>query len=169
MMNNECTALLDTLGIEYTCYTHRAVFTSAEAKDVDEHIPGVRVKNLFLRNKRGDQHYLLVLPGEVRVDLKLLAKDIGSDKLSFASPERLMTYLGVTPGSVSPLALMHDQQAHVQVYLDASIWDDPTGYQIHPNINTATVVLHRSQLETFTAHTGHTLQPVTISTTLITE
>ena len=101
-------ATLDALGITYDQYRHPPVFTS---EDVAEHwagIDGTKVKNLFLRNKKGDRHYLVILEVSRQADLRQLVKVVGDDRLSFGSPERLMATLGLTPGSVSPFGLIHD-------------------------------------------------------------
>src|SRR5262249_39141535 len=105
---------LDSLRIPYVRYEHPPLATAAEA---DEHWAGIdaaHCKNLFLRNQKGDHHYLVVIAHNKRADLRAVAEQIGDGKLSFASPERLVTYLGVTPGSVSPYGLIHDSGHHVR-------------------------------------------------------
>src|SRR6185503_15998134 len=95
-------AALDALGIRYSRHEHPAVFTAEDASKHWDPIDGVQCKNLFLRNKKGDRHYLVVVEISKRVDLKDLVKVVGDDRLSFGSPERLMAKLGLMPGSVSP-------------------------------------------------------------------
>ena len=150
-------ATLDALGITYEKYTHPPVFTSEEA---DEHwapIPATRVKNLFLRNKRGDRHYLVILEVSKQADLRKLVKIVGDDRLSFGSPERLMATLGVTPGSVSPFGLIHDAGHSVRVIVDV----DLRGAErliFHPNINTLSVAISGADFERFLSSRGN---PVT--------
>ena len=150
-------ATLDALGITYEKYTHPPVFTGEEA---DEHwapIPATRVKNLFLRNKRGDRHYLVILEVSKQADLRKLVKIVGDDRLSFGSPERLMATLGVTPGSVSPFGLIHDAGHSVRVIVDV----DLRGAErliFHPNINTLSVAISGADFERFLASRGN---PVT--------
>ena len=103
-------------------------------------IDATHCKNLFLRNQKGTKHYLVILNYLKRADLQGGADQIGDGKLSFASPERLMTHLGVTPGSVSPFGLIHDRDHIVRVVLDRDL-KDAERISFHPNINTATVVL----------------------------
>ena len=97
-------------------------------------------KNLFLRNQKGNRHYLVVLEHSKRADLKAVADQIGDGKLSFASPERLMTHLGLTPGSVSPFGLINDRDHAVRVVLDRDL-KSADALAFHPNINTATFVI----------------------------
>ncbi len=143
-------AALDTLGIPYERHEHPAVFNAEDASKYWDRIPGVQCKNLFLRNKKGDRHYLVVVEIAKRVDLKDLVKIVGDDRLSLGSPERLMAQLGLTPGSVSPFGLINDEHGSVRVILD----QDLRGAErliFHPNINTASVVVSWADLERFLA------------------
>lgn len=132
--------------IEYRLYEHPAVFTVEEADEYWGDIPGGKAKNLFLRNRKGDVHYLVVVESSKRVDLKQLAdrlQVVGG--LSFASPERLMKYLGLTPGSVSLFGLLNDTDRVVRVVIDEDLLQQEY-LTCHPNVNTATVVLKREDL-----------------------
>jgi Ala-tRNA(Pro) deacylase len=141
-------AALDALGISYERHEHPAVFTAADASQFWDPIPGVQCKNLFLRNKKGDRHYLVVLEISKRADLKDLVKIVGDDRLSFGSPERLMAKLGLTPGSVSPFGLIHDTEGSVRVLIDRDL-KGAARLIFHPNINTASVVVSWADLEKF--------------------
>ena len=154
-------ARLEQLAIPYDRYEHPPIATGDEGLEHWEGIDAVHCKNLFLRNQKGSQHYLVILAHTKRADLRRVADQIGDGKLSFASPERLMTYLHVTPGSVSPFGLMHDRQRHVRVYLDKDLRSAPR-ISFHPNINTATVVLAYGDFERFVADTGHPLRYVDV-------
>jgi Ala-tRNA(Pro) deacylase len=139
---------LDAMGIGYEVFEHPAVFTSEEA---DEHwapIAGARVKNLFLRNKKGDRHYLVILEIGKKADLREIVRIVGDDRLSFGSPERLMTYLGVTPGSVSPFGLIHDTKHEVRVIVDADLRARER-LIFHPNINTRSLTISAADFERF--------------------
>jgi Ala-tRNA(Pro) deacylase len=143
-------AALDALGIAYERHEHPAVFNADDASKFWDPIAGVQCKNLFLRNKKGDRHYLVVLEISKRADLKEVVKLVGDDRLSFGSPERLMAELGLTPGSVSPFGLINDPDGSVRVLLD----EDLRGKErliFHPNINTASVVVSWADLERFLA------------------
>src|SRR5688572_22640386 len=91
---------LDALGITYEAYEHPPVFNTEDVEKYWRDIPATAVKNLFLRNKKGNHHYLVIVGVDKRVDLQQLVKVIGDDRLSFGSAERLMERLGLTPGSV---------------------------------------------------------------------
>jgi Ala-tRNA(Pro) deacylase len=154
-------AALDALGITYDRHAHPAVFTAEDASKYWDPIPGTQCKNLFLRNKKGDRHYLVVVEIGKRVDLKDLVKIVGDDRLSFGSPERLMAKLGLTPGSVSPFGLIHDADASVRVLID----QDLRGAErliFHPNINTASVVVSWGDLERFLATRRNSVRIVSL-------
>ena len=96
---------------------HR-VFTVEEAEQHWRGIDAVHCKNLFVRNKKGNAHYLVIVERSKSVGMKRLAGELGEDRLSFASPERLAKYLGLTPGAVSPFGIINDHEHLVTVVLD---------------------------------------------------
>jgi len=147
---------LDTLDIPYVRHEHPPVYTVEEAEKHWENITGAHCKNLFLRNKKGNRHYLVVLDSSKRADLKALEKQLGEDRLSFASPERLMRYLGLEIGAVSPFGLINDTQKEVQVIIDQDL-KDADSINFHPNVNTATVGMSFSNFEKFLSFCG---QPI---------
>jgi Ala-tRNA(Pro) deacylase len=140
--------VLDALGIQYQAYEHPAVFTAEDAAAHWTPIPATPVKNLFLRNKKGDRHYLVILDIAKAADLRELVKVVGDDRLSFGSPERLMAQLGLTPGSVSPFGLIHEGSGKVQVIVDEAL-RGADRLLFHPNINTASVTISAADLERF--------------------
>jgi Ala-tRNA(Pro) deacylase len=141
---------LAALGIPYDTYEHPPVFTSDDVEAHWRNIPATPVKNLFLRNKKGNREYLVIVAVEKRVDLQQLVKTIGDDRLSFGSPDRLMQTLGLTPGSVSPFGLLHEGSGAVQVIIDTDL-RRAERLIFHPNINTASVTISFSDLEKFLA------------------
>jgi Ala-tRNA(Pro) deacylase len=146
--------MLTTLGIPFERVDHAPVFTCDEAYAAMPGHDSVQTKNIFLRDKRGRRHLLLVTTCEKIVDIKRFADLADADRLSFASPERLMRYLGVEPGSVTVLGLIHDTEHAVELYVDRDVWNAPL-WRCHPLVNTATLVIWRDGLEKFFAHTGH--------------
>ncbi len=145
---------LDDNNISYEKYEHPAVFTCEEA---EKHVPqglGADTKNLFLRNRKGDQHYLVSVPYKKSVDLKKLTELLGESKLSFGSPERLMTHLGIEPGAVSILGLINDQDHNVKFYIDKAIIEHDS-VMCHPLVNTATLNIPTEDLKRFLELTGH--------------
>jgi Ala-tRNA(Pro) deacylase len=152
---------LAALGISFERYEHPPVATALEA---DEHWAGIdaaHCKNLFLRNQKGNRHYLVIVKHPKRADLRGVADQIGDGKLSFASPERLLTHLGVTPGSVSPFGLIHDASREVRVFLDADL-KAAERISFHPNINTVTIVVAFADFERFLAARGNPLRYITV-------
>lgn len=141
---------LAALGIPYDTYEHPPVFTSDDVETHWRDIAATPVKNLFLRNKKGNREYLVIVGVEKRVDLQQLVKTIGDDRLSFGSPDRLMQTLGLTPGSVSPFGLLHEGSGALQVIIDTDL-RRAERLIFHPNINTASVTISFSDLEKFLA------------------
>ena len=156
-------ALLDSLGINYERYDHAPVFTCEEADAAVPNHAAVQTKNLFLRDKRGRRHLLLVTSCEKAVDIKKFAEQVDADHLSFGSAERMMRYLGVTPGSVTVLGLMNDTDHCVELCVDADVWRTPA-WRCHPLINSITLVLSREDIEKFIAHTGHQARVLDLQT-----
>lgn len=148
---------LAALGIPYDTYEHPPVFTSDDVETHWRDIPATPVKNLFLRNKKGNREYLVIVGVEKRVDLQQLVKTIGADRLSFGSPDRLMQTLGLTPGSVSPFGLLHEGSGALQVIIDTDL-RRAERLIFHPNINTASVTISFSDLEKFLASRGNKVQ-----------
>jgi Ala-tRNA(Pro) deacylase len=145
---------LAELGIRFERYEHPPVFTVEEASRHWAGIAATHCKNLFLRNKKGTIHYLVVLEHAKQADLARLVGRLGDDRLSFASPERLLKHLGLTPGSVSPFGLINDAERQVQVVIDADLRNSDR-IAFHPNVNTATIVLAWTGFERFLASRGN--------------
>ena len=154
-------ARLAELGIAFERHEHPAVATVAEAEQHWAGVEATHCKNLFLRNQRGDRHYLVVLLHTKRADLRALADQIGNGKLSFASPERLMTYLRLTPGSVSPFGLIHDREHRVHVVLDRD-FQSASRLAFHPNINTLTFTIDAADFRRYLDACGNPVQYVAI-------
>ena len=145
---------LSRLGITFERFEHPPVPTVEEAVKHWAGIDAAHCKNLFLRNQKGNRHYLVIIPYTKRADLRAVAAQIGDGKLSFASPDRLMTHLGVEPGSVSPAGLINDRERHVRVYLDRDL-KNAERISFHPNVNTATVTVRRADFDRFLVECGN--------------
>ena len=135
---------LEALGAPYEVWEHPAVYTIEEMDALYLPDPSVVVKNLFLRDAKGKQHFLVVLQKDKQADLRALGEHLGV-KLSFASEERLMKYLGLEKGAVTPFGILNDTERAVEVLLDADLECMPL-IGVHPNENTATVVLKPADL-----------------------
>jgi Ala-tRNA(Pro) deacylase len=147
---------LDGAGTAYEIHEHDAVFTVEESAGLHERIAGAHTKNLFLKNAK-DRYWLVTMPHDRRADLKFIGQQTGAGKLSFAKAEHLLRLLGVTPGSVTPLAAINDAGGEVTVVLDAS-FDAKGTINVHPLRNTATLSLAFGDLVTALARWGHAPQ-----------
>lgn len=144
---------LAALGIALELHEHEAVFTVEESSALHCKISGAHTKNLFLKDANG-RFWLVTVPADARVDLKALPATIGSKRLSFGKAEDMEDLLGVTPGSVTPIAAINDAQGKVTIVLDAAF--DGTGrINVHPLRNTATMGLATSDLVRALHHWGH--------------
>ena len=130
---------LTDLGIAHQVYEHEAVFTVEESAALHDEIPGVHVKNLFLKDA-GGCFWLVTVPAEKRVALKALPEAIGCKRVSFGNADDMTRLLGVTPGSVTPVAAINDAGCAVTVVLDAALADAPL-VNVHPLRNTASMAL----------------------------
>lgn len=146
-------AALDELGIAATTVHHPAVFTVAEAKAIRGDVSGAHIKNLFLRNKKG-RMWLITCHEDRRIDLKQLGELVGGGRFSFASAERMMKYLGVTPGAVTPLAVINDATGVVDVVLDQAVLKDAL-INVHPLHNAATTSMSPDGLLQFLRAMDH--------------
>ncbi len=151
-------AFLDQHGITYQRFDHPAVFTCEQANELRMPMPGKDTKNLFLRDKKGKRHFLVTVGHEKQVDLKALTEVLEVQQgLSFASSERLKEYLSVEPGSVTILGLVNDKNHGVEVIIDQAVWA-ADAVCAHPLVNTATLVIPHTGLETFLKATGHAVK-----------
>jgi Ala-tRNA(Pro) deacylase len=151
---DELLLLLDRNRLPYDIVEHEPVFTVADALVATPELPGIKTKNVFLRDAKGTRHFLVIVPHDVRLDLPALARTLGTSKLSMGSPERLQRCLGITPGAVSVFALVNDKDHAVELVFDDRVWQADK-VQAHPLRNTATVAIDRHALAGFLALTGH--------------
>lgn len=148
---------LDGHGLAYQRTDHPPVFTCEEADRWVPEMAAARTKNLFARDRKGKRHFLVVVGYEKQVDLAALGLQLGAGRLLLGSPERLQRLLGVQPGSVTILGLVHDQERQVEVVFDQSI-DAAPALRCHPLRNDATLAISRSDIERFLDLTGHRVQ-----------
>ena len=141
------------LGIAFELVEHEAVFTVEESSKLDRDIPGAHTKNLFLKDA-GGQFWLVTVPADMRVDLKKLPQAIGCKRVSFGKAEDMMRLLGVSPGSVTPLAAIHDDDSHVTIVIDAGLAASDQ-INVHPLRNTATLGLSANDLLQLLKHWRH--------------
>lgn len=132
---------------------HEAVYNMEELSNVELPYPDADAKNLFVRDDKKANYYLITVKGDKRVDLKDFRKNNGTRNLSFASSDDLMNIMGLIPGAVSPLGILNDTEFKVKFYIDKDFMKDEHLIGIHPNDNTATVWLKVEDLiETVKGH-----------------
>ncbi len=144
MNKAEVYQFLEAQSVEYKAFEHHAVFTVEEADALNLPHPEAGTKNLFLKEHKRENYYLLTVRDHLPVRIKEFQKKIGSRPLSFASEEDLGRILGLVKGSVTPFGLLNDQEKCVKFYLDE--YYHGKIISAHPNENTATVFLQADSL-----------------------
>jgi Ala-tRNA(Pro) deacylase len=149
--------LFEKLNIQFEYYEHPPLATIEDTKTHWKNYNSGRCKNIFFRNHKGDRHYLVILEHLRQLNIRDLEKRLKQGKLTFASDFRLKKYLGIEPGSVSPFGLINDSEKHVHLFIDEKLkeFDRLT---FHPNINTASLVLSKSDFLKFLEYTGNTFE-----------
>ena len=150
---------LKELGIQYELIEHKAVFNMEEMDALGkDFFKGATIcKNLFLRDQKGKRHFLVTMKEEKQANLAEIAKSCLATKLSFASEERLKKYLNLTPGAVTPIAIINDEQKAVEVILDKDLFKEEK-IGVHPGVNTATVIISPADLEKYIKANGNKLK-----------
>ena len=150
---------LKELGIQYELIEHKAVFNMEEMDALGkDFFKGATIcKNLFLRDQKGKRHFLVTMKEEKQANLAEIAKSCLVTNLSFASEERLKKYLNLTPGAVTPLAIINDEQKAVEVILDKDLFKEEK-IGVHPGVNTATVIISPADLEKYIKANGNKLK-----------
>ena len=160
-MSADLDAFLARHGIALRRVDHPPVMTVEESERLVPPLPGMKTKNLFLRDKKGTRHFLVTVPHELVVDLNALGERLGANRLGFASAERLLKHLGITPGSVSLLALVSDTSHSVEFIIDRRLWE-ASAVHAHPLVNSATLVIPHAELERFLKATGHEVRIIDV-------
>lgn len=150
----KCYDMLDRLGVEYAGVDHEHADTIEVCHEIESTLGAKICKNLFLTNRQQTEFYLLLMPGDKPFKTKLLSKQIGTARLSFATSEHMQELLDITPGSVSVLGLMNDG-GRVHLVIDSDLLKDEF-IGCHPCINTSTLRIRTSDiLEKFLPEVGH--------------
>ena len=149
----ELYALFDQHRIAYTHNTHPPLHTVEESKELRGDLPGAHVKNMFLKDKKG-QFWLVTCLEHRKIRIRDLEKQVGASKASFGKPEALWDMLGIKPGAVSPFGLINDPDRRVRVVLDQQMLDvDPIN--AHPLHNEATTTISSGDFRRFIEIMGH--------------
>lgn len=142
--------------VEYEITEHGAVFNMEELKSVELPYPDADAKNLFVRDDKRRNYYLITVKGDKRVDLKEFRKKHELRPLTFASADELMEIMKLIPGAVTPLGLLNDEEHKVKLFLDDAFGEGLIG--VHPNDNTATIWLRTADLERIIKEHGNTVE-----------
>lgn len=148
---------LEQLGIPFDYYEHPPAPTVEIAMQFWKDLDAQHCKNLFFRNHKGNKHFLVILDCQYQLNIRDLEQRLKQGKLTFASPERMIRYLSITPGSVSPFGLIHDKTNHVHVFLDKNL-QNADRISFHPNDNSASLVIPFNGFMKFLELSGNTFE-----------
>lgn len=146
MNKQEVYDFIKSKNIWYEITEHKAVFNMDELSEIEIPYPEYNAKNLFVRNDKKRNYYLITVKGNKRVDLKEFRNNNGTRPLSFASEQDLMSIMNLIAGSVTPIGLLNDKYLKVTFYLDKDFLNDKQIIGVHPNENTATLWLKVTDL-----------------------
>lgn len=148
--------------IWYEITEHKAVYSMSEISEVEIPYPESDAKNLFVRDDKKENYYLITVRGNKRVNLKEFRKENNTRPLSFASEKELKDMIQILPGSVSPLGILNDKENKVKVFLDKEFIEKTDIIGIHPNDNTATIWLKTKDLINIIKEHGNKVELVEI-------
>ena len=143
--------------ISFILHQHPPVFTVPEAKIHCGSIPGTHCKNLFVKDKKTGQFYLVTFPHDKSLNFNQFRKMIGASKVRFGGEEDLFNVLGITPGAVSPIGLVNDKENKTIFIVDEEIWQAEE-VCCHPNINTETLQIPGSDFRKLIRSTGNKVE-----------
>ena len=125
---------------------HKAVYNMEEVSQIDIPYPEAEAKNLFVRDDKKRNYYLITVKGNKKVNLKKFRKENNTRALSFASEDELKSIMGVISGAVTPFGLLNDKELKVKFFIDKEFAKTGHLIAVHPNDNTATVYLKAEDL-----------------------
>lgn len=155
MNKNEVLDYLSKKDIWHEVTEHKAVYNMAELSEVALPYPEADAKNLFVRDDKKRNFYLITIKGDKRMNLKEFRKKNNTRPLSFSSEDDLMNVMGLIPGAVSPFGILNDSDHKVHFFIDAAFLEEPGLVGIHPNDNTATVWLKAEDLVSIVKEQGN--------------
>ena len=149
--------VLNELDIHYEAYEHPAIPTIEDALIYWKDIDAMHFKNLFLRNHKGNRHYMVVFEHSHKLAIRDLEQRLKQGKLSFASEKRMLKYLDTIGGSISPFGLINDQENHTTLFIDENM-QKADRVSFHPNDNTMTLVLSFDDFKKYLNWVGNDFQ-----------
>ena len=138
---------LKDIGVEFKIHKHPPVYTCEEMEKYVEDINGIHSKNLFIKNRKSKNYYLVILPAKDNFDFKRF-EILLSDKLKFSNENDLKKFLGVSSGAVSPFGLINDENHKIEILIDKEVWNSDF-VSFHPNINTETIELRGKDFQRY--------------------
>lgn len=154
--------LIKNKNIWYEITEHQAVFNMQELAQIKVPYPERDAKNLFIRDDKKRNYYLITVKGDKKVDLKEFRRNNNTRPLTFASSEDLMEILNLIPGAVTPLGVLNDKERKVIVFIDEFFKEEPSIIGIHPNNNTATIWLYTKDLIDIIKEHGNAVEIINI-------
>ena len=145
--SKELIKLLNVKGYDYNFHEHSALFTVKDSNKLRGEIKGLHSKNLFLKNKK-NKFYLFSCEELTNINLKTISKSLGLGNVSFAKTEYLIDLLGISPGSVTPFALLNNPENNIDFYIEDKLYESEY-INFHPLINTATVTIKSQEFIEF--------------------
>lgn len=162
MNKQELYDFLNENNISFEITNHPAVYNMADLEDIETPYPEADAKNIFVRDDKKRNYYLITLKKEKRVNLKEFKEQNKTRSLSFASPDDLMSIMGLIPGSVTPFGILNDKESIVHFFIDDELVGDEKLIGVHPNDNTATIWLKTTDLLNIISKHGNDIHVVTI-------
>lgn len=154
--------LIESNGLWHEITEHEALFSMKDSSEVVMPYEGCDAKNLFLRDKKKKEYFLITVKGDKRVDLRAFREEHGTRALTFASADDLMAFMGLIPGSVTPLGLLNDEERKIRFFYDEDFWDEDGIIGLHPLINTETLWLKISDLISLIVEHGSEVNKIKI-------
>ena len=154
--------LLKEKNIWYEISEHKAVYNMQELYEIDLPYPEADAKNIFIRDDKKRNYYLITIKGEKRINLKEFKKTNNTRNLTFASEEELFQILGLTAGAVTPFGLLNDSEKKVKYYIDSNLCGEENLIGLHPNDNTATVWMKTKDLIEIIKEHGNEIKVIEI-------
>ena len=162
MNKQEIYDYLKQKNIWYEVTEHKAVYNMEDLSQVYMPYPQADAKNLFVRDDKKQNYYLITVKGDKKVNLKEFRKNNNIRPLSFASESDLMDIMKLVPGAVTPLGILNDEQLRVTLFLDRYFFENTALIGVHPNDNTATIWLKSADLVKLIKEHGNTVEIVDI-------
>lgn len=162
MKKDEIYKFLKNIGVKFKLDNHKAVFSMGELDDESLKYPNRQSKNLFLKDRKKQNYYLITVLGDKRVNLKEFSNKFKTKRLSFATPDELFEILNLTPGSVTPFGILNDKNNKVECFLDSEFMLENHIIGVHPNDNTATIWLKTDDLVKIIKNHGNKISVVNL-------